>query len=187
VRQRACSPCRRRKSKCQIDATNPSCLLCRLHGTRCVSSSPSRIANKASRVKKSTLRSSYGIEDPQETRSSGFRSNTQRPSSPETPFANTSNLSVGGETESHILGPLISDDAQWIATYLSNEPTVRASGLRSFPGDSTGKKPTIFNSIRRRPLGLINNQTTAFLKCQTVEKLIGPFCVDVVNLLVMFS
>lgn len=31
----ACGPCRRRKSRCKIEASSSSCLMCRVHGTEC--------------------------------------------------------------------------------------------------------------------------------------------------------
>lgn len=39
----ACHPCRKRKSRCKIEAHSTSCLMCRVHGTQCLFPSKRRL------------------------------------------------------------------------------------------------------------------------------------------------
>lgn len=198
--QRACLSCKKRKSRCKMDSANMStCLMCRIHETQCVFTVPSEYIRRGSRPqptrssgrkrldqsKSSTNTPSIITEIPQHsTSSSRLKDDLHRAQSPrETPFSSSTIGLAGGDTESHVISPLLSTDTQLIAKYLSCDPIVGVGLIRHFPGDlMAGKKSTIFNTVRRRPLGTSSTQTTASLKCQIVEKLIDPFCNDLIDL-----
>lgn len=215
----ACIPCRKRKSRCKIDAAEASgCLMCRQNGTECKfpgaqeeARAPRAIRGNRQRARQATASSvpdSNLRQDAVETQQaaharsqldvtrSTLNPREQRyparaiPLStlPETPFSNTAVPFGGGEEESHVIGPVLSPDTQLITNYLSNNPTGDggvAQLVRPPPGESAaGLKPIMFSAVRRRPLGTSVSQTTAALKCQMIEKLIDPFCTDLIDLLV---
>lgn len=219
----ACIPCRKRKSRCKIDAAEASgCLMCRLHGTDCKFPGTQEEAARTPRaIRGSRLRSRHATtssvlandsraEAVEPQQAAHRRSQPEVPrrtlnpheqryparaipisTLPETPFSNTVVPFGGGEEESHVIGPVLSPDTQLITSYLSNNPSGDvgvAQLVRPRPGESAaGQKPIMFSAVRRRPLGTSISQTTASLKCQMIEKLIDPFCADLIDLLVCFT
>ncbi|KAJ0284362.1 hypothetical protein COL940_004164 [Colletotrichum noveboracense] len=99
-------------------------------------------------------------------------------------------IAGGGEDEAHIVGPADIEDTQILSTYLSNDSSVLNRGIRTRisgtsprqePGGS-GRKPVVFTTVRKQPLGVPNDRTPAFLKCQVIEKLLEPLLPYVVEL-----
>ncbi|GKT56038.1 C6 transcription factor [Colletotrichum tofieldiae] len=97
----------------------------------------------------------------------------------------------GGEDEAHIVGPADIEDTQVLSTYLSNDSSVlnrsirtRISGTspRQDHGGSSTRKPVVFTTVRKQPLGVPDDRNPAFLKCQIIEKLLEPMLPDVVEL-----
>lgn len=102
-------------------------------------------------------------------------------------------IAGGGEDEAHIVGPADTEDTQVLATYLSNDSSVLNRSLRSrisgtspqqYPGGVT-RKPVVFTTVRKQPLGVPNDRTPAFLRCQVIEKLLEPLLPDVIELWVV--
>ncbi|GJC77287.1 hypothetical protein ColLi_00125 [Colletotrichum liriopes] len=97
----------------------------------------------------------------------------------------------GGQDEAHIVGPADIEDTQVLSTYLSNDSSVlnrsirtRISGTspRQGHGGSSTRKPVVFTTVRKQPLGVPDDRNPAFLKCQIIEKLLEPMLPDVVEL-----
>ncbi|KAF4915177.1 putative transcriptional regulatory protein [Colletotrichum viniferum] len=99
-------------------------------------------------------------------------------------------IAGGGEDEAHIVGPADIEDTQILSTYLSNDSSVLNRGIRTrISGTSprqehggSGRKPVVFTTVRKQPLGVPNDRTPAFLKCQVIEKLLEPLLPDVIEL-----
>ncbi|KAK2035583.1 fungal-specific transcription factor domain-containing protein [Colletotrichum zoysiae] len=98
----------------------------------------------------------------------------------------------GGEDEEHIVGPADIEDTQVLSTYLSNDSSVLNRSIRTRisgtsprqdrgSGSST-RKPVVFTTVRKQPLGVPDDRNPAFLKCQIIEKLLEPVLPDVVDL-----
>ncbi|TDZ28490.1 putative transcriptional regulatory protein [Colletotrichum spinosum] len=99
-------------------------------------------------------------------------------------------IAGGGEDEAHIVGPADIEDTQILSTYLSNDASVLSRGIRTrisgtSPRQDHGgcsRKPVVFTTVRKQPLGVPDDRTPAFLKCQVIEKLLEPLLPDVVDL-----
>ncbi|KAF6833775.1 fungal specific transcription factor domain-containing protein [Colletotrichum musicola] len=99
-------------------------------------------------------------------------------------------IAGGGEDEAHIVGPADIEDTQVLATYLSNDSSVLNRNLRTrtsgtSPHQHAGgvaRKPVVFTTVRKQPLGVPNDRTPAFLRCQVIEKLLEPLLPDVIEL-----
>jgi Fungal Zn(2)-Cys(6) binuclear cluster domain len=201
--QPACLPCRKRKSRCKIDATQPAtCLLCRFHGTDCLFPEREKRSVRASQAKVNKQRniplqrrytragscSEHSSETiPHARQRRGLDESSPVDNTPEeTPFRNPGSRGSNAEDESHVVGPVHGPDAQRIADYLINDRSnaARISQLaRSFSEQLiTRHRPILFNAVRRRPLGTIGGQITASLHCKTIEKLLEPHCTDVIDL-----
>ncbi|KXH61980.1 fungal specific transcription factor domain-containing protein [Colletotrichum salicis] len=93
----------------------------------------------------------------------------------------------GGEDEAHIVGPADIEDTQVLSTYLSNDSFVlnrsriSVTSPRQEHGGGT-RKPVVFTTVRKQPIGLPDDRNPAFLKCQMIEKLLEPMLPDVVEL-----
>ncbi|OHF04245.1 fungal specific transcription factor domain-containing protein [Colletotrichum orchidophilum] len=93
----------------------------------------------------------------------------------------------GGEDEAHIVGPADIEDTQVLSTYLSNDSSalirsrISVTSPRRDHGGGT-RKPVVFTTVRKQPIGLPDDRNPAFLKCQMIEKLLEPMLHDVVEL-----
>ncbi|KAF4775611.1 fungal specific transcription factor domain-containing protein [Colletotrichum scovillei] len=93
----------------------------------------------------------------------------------------------GGEDEAHIVGPADIEDTQVLSTYLSNDSSGLNRGRISVtsPRQEHGggsRKPVVFTTVRKQPIGLPDDRNPAFLKCQMIEKLLEPMLPDVIQL-----
>ncbi|KAI5925211.1 fungal-specific transcription factor domain-containing protein [Camillea tinctor] len=186
----ACLPCRRRKSRCKVEARSPACLMCRVHGTDCYfpssresggtpprsQGSPSRerpTSKRAIRRRITTPTQSHGIanEPP-----SIWETDGEQQGSHPTPLSTDDT-----EHESrHIIGPAVIGDSQVLAEYLSAVNS-NTSGMRLIrPKPTSGSKPILFTPVRKGPLGLTTNSSPSYLKCQIIEKLLEPWVEDLV-------
>ncbi|KAJ5573922.1 transcriptional regulator family: Fungal Specific TF [Penicillium hispanicum] len=202
----ACLPCRRRKSRCKIEAHCAVCLMCRAHNTDC--SFPTEKRRKASRrMPRGTPRGdgpllpslqaqaplappmtpvahvpshqfSGASASPASVSSQPIRLEwTQAGDSQDTP------LSLEAEDDNpHVVGPAVMGDSHVLAGYLSSFPGGR--GMRSIrpvePGSSSS--PIVFTKVQKRPLGLMLNSNPALHKLQIIEKLIEPWSLHLVDL-----
>ncbi|KAI9654949.1 MAG: hypothetical protein M1821_005702 [Bathelium mastoideum] len=199
----ACFPCRNRRSRCQGKAAQSyKCLMCDFHGTDCVYPDSARGPRRAGRLAKkkqsqshqacNALKSSTDADQVEEIAPETASINqpqgtlTEQLSSAETPFPSTTNASADGDHESHIIGPMLVPDAQRIAAYLHNNTAgnIRAAqriGL-SPKYAIAGEQGIMFSAVRRCPVGCTADRTVASLRCQIIEKLIEPFCTNVIEL-----
>jgi hypothetical protein len=199
--QPACVPCRRRKSRCKLDAADrTACLMCKVHATECAfpSSSketvrPARTSRKTQARRPSSRQASTTTVSPSLPINGGVcqpptplpahlpeHGAPPEPKCPrEIPFPNGTTSVTGGEDESHVIGPVQSPDAQLIADYLLSDPAMDPRAGRMIlvrPGQfQAGQRPILFNTVRKHPLGYSGSQTTAALRCEVVEKLIEPY------------
>ena len=44
------------------------------------------------------------------------------------------------------------------------------------------QEPVIFGAVHRRPLGTSPSQTVASSKCEIIDKMLDPFCEDIISL-----
>ncbi|KAH8901358.1 hypothetical protein GQ53DRAFT_707693 [Thozetella sp. PMI_491] len=191
--QTACLPCRKRKSRCRIDESNKlPCLTCQFHGNSCQFSPPSEepVAGRARRKVTSRLKQVSAAPSLAEL---GARSTTgvlqdspaETSCPPETPFLDSAPLRADGSDGSHVIGPVAGPDTQLIAHYLMGELefTRRDRFIVATTGQSLGgARPIMFNTVRRQPLGYSAGQSIASRNCQVVEKLIEPFCNELIDI-----
>jgi hypothetical protein len=99
----------------------------------------------------------------------------------ETPFPRSGVVTPGGGDDAHVVGPVHSPEAHLIANYLRNEP-----GSSVPPGISQiGRRPILFNAVRKHPLGYAGSQSVALQKCDIIENLVAPFRNELIDVCVM--
>lgn len=85
------------------------------------------------------------------------------------------------EDSSHIVSPAVADDNDILESYLSARPLPQGcSGIRSRRQLGVGQ--VRFNTVSRRPLGVVPNQSFAASKCELVEKYLDPEVGEYINL-----
>lgn len=94
-----------------------------------------------------------------------------------------------GETDqesSHIVGPVVANDAEMLQSYLSVmgstaafHPTIRPSPYALY---SKGPNPVLCTTIRKQPVGVVIDKTPGFDQCQVIERLVEPFAGDLIDL-----
>ena len=197
--QPACLPCRKRKSRCKVDSAEGSkCLLCRSHETECVyPDTPIRSA-RAARARRRRLPNEPTIDKDRSCHSGrstpkDFRTMREtnvaldKTSPEESPFSTSKFPFTDAESESHIIGPTSSLDIRLIVEYLSIIPPGNAAPLW-FTRSSLGhlmadQQPLpVYGAVHRRPLGTRPSQTIDSSKCKIIEKMLDPFCGDLMNL-----
>lgn len=131
------------------------------------------------------------IVDTESPRSSARGSNPQIPytqilGTEDTPSNLRSIVAETGDNSSHIIGPAVVDDSEFLESYLSTIPDARRTSLiRTSVSSNRPIRPVLFNTVSRRPLGVSSNQSVPAAKCEIIEKYLETSLDDVVNLLVM--
>ncbi|MDI1492700.1 MAG: hypothetical protein OHK93_004482 [Ramalina farinacea] len=105
----------------------------------------------------------------------------------ESPFSKFDFPFTDAEEESHIIGPTSSLDILLIVEYLSIIAPGNAAPLwftKSFQDHLMAEQRlvTVYRAVHRRPLGTSPSQTIDSSKCKIIEKMLDPFCEDLVNL-----
>ncbi|KAI1632651.1 fungal-specific transcription factor domain-containing protein [Biscogniauxia mediterranea] len=181
----ACLPCRRRKSRCKIEAHSPSCLMCQVHGTDChfpnsreAGGIPPKGHGSPGRERPTSRRAARKQQTSTPSLWEASREQQQQQDSHPTPLS-----ADDTEQESrHVVGPAVTSDSQVLAEYLSAVNSNSNSGMRLIrPRPTSGSKPVLFTAVRRGPLGLAANTSPSQLKCQTIEKLLEPRAGDLIN------
>ncbi|KAJ5633304.1 transcriptional regulator family: Fungal Specific TF [Penicillium lividum] len=193
----ACVSCRRRKSRCTIEAQTSICLMCRAHGTEC--------SFPAQKRRKISHRSQKGAAGIGPTATLGTQSKPDvlpfQPASLScTPYLTGNAVSLNDDwvqdqpsqatplsleaddNNPHILGPAAMGDDSIIADYLSS---IAGNGgvceIRPVePGSSSC--PISFTKVQKRPLGMMVNFNPALQKLQVIEKLIEPWSLYLVDM-----
>lgn len=205
----ACMPCRRRKSRCTVEAHSSACMMCRAHGTDC-----SFPAEKGRKTLYRTPRRAHATGDTEVSGEGNSRPPATRtvPSSsvptvqplhlPNIPFstgnassqpthvgwaqsqaAQDTPLSLEADDDNpHILGPAVMGDSHILADYLSSIPGNR--GMRAIRPVELGSSsfPIVFTKVQKRPLGMMLNSNPALHKLQVIEKLIEPWALHLVDM-----
>ncbi|KAI0486762.1 fungal-specific transcription factor domain-containing protein [Xylaria cf. heliscus] len=100
--------------------------------------------------------------------------------SPEVPFAEPLTPESPSRDESHVIGPVQSSDTHLIANYLFNNPGIGPHAGRMIVTRPdhliSGKRPVLFNAVRRSPLGHVPAPSLLVSICEVVTKLLEPHC-----------
>lgn len=207
----ACIACRRRKSRCTIEAHSSACMTCRAHSTEC--SFPAEKRRKTShRTPRRNQRqniettefsgeSSNPTQTPRIVPSSSLPAVQTLPLSdgpfstgnassqfigavwPQNQAAQDTALSLEADDDNpHILGPAVMGDSHILADYLSNIPGNR--GMRAIRPVELGSSssPIVFTKVQKRPLGMMLNSNPVLHKLQVIEKLIEPWALHLVDM-----
>ncbi|KAJ9137065.1 Zn(2)-C6 fungal-type DNA-binding domain [Pleurostoma richardsiae] len=201
----ACTACRRRKSRCRIEAQATACLMCGVHGTECrfphgpiTSSSmaaPRRPRTTSSRPIEETATTPATIvhaapvppAPPYPLLSPGAQSTTVSSQREEDGPAQTTPLSLhhadDGDDNPHIVGPVVSNDSTVLADYLSSiHAEARGMRITRPVMDTVNSEPVIFTHVQKRPLGVTVSHDVAFLKLQMIEKLLEPWADHLIDI-----
>lgn len=198
--------CRKRKSRCKLEAHSAACLTCRAHGTECdfppekrrktrPRSSAKRVASGDTQAEphsasyfNQSIASSAPVPQLLSAASEGNVSISQPGPAWPSEYANDPPLSLEGEDDNpHILGPAGTSDSHVLADYLSSIPG--GYGMRAIrPVELGGSSPPIvFTKVQKRPLGMTVNSNPTLQKLQVIEKLIEPWSLHLVDLSVRSS
>ncbi|KAI1336688.1 fungal-specific transcription factor domain-containing protein [Xylariaceae sp. FL0016] len=199
----ACLPCRRRKSRCKVDISNSSCLMCQVHGSDCrfPPNRPilNRRPNASSGGEPSSRLRSYAdgdvltdgrrheihVPDEEENLDSNNRDTIVNPQKDrsKTQYAQPTPLSIDDDAEEnpHIVGPATTHDSQILTDYLSAISS-NAKGMRVVrPKSSGGAASVLFTAVQKRPLGMMMNANPSHSKLQIIERLLEPWTEDLLN------
>lgn len=176
----ACLQCKRRKSRCKIEAHSPACLMCRVHGTSCT------FPQKANRGRSNTA-----------IRPAASSTSQQRELPPVAspwpaigPARNPDSIgptTLSGDDEDqetpHIVGPANTNDSQVLADYLSIVGSGNARMRMVHPVlSSRSSRPVLFAAVKKRPVGVEVYSNHAREKLHIIEQLLAPHAEDAVNL-----
>ncbi|KAJ5304494.1 uncharacterized protein N7443_004154 [Penicillium atrosanguineum] len=204
----ACNACRRRKSRCTIEAHSSACMTCRAHGTEC--SFPAEKRRKTSHRAPQRAQASRATELSVESSSQPPAQNAilspnitavQPLPVSDIPFSTSTSshhinldwkqcqavqgtpMSLEADDDNpHILGPAVMGDSHILADYLSSIPGNR--GMRAIRPVELGSSsfPIVFTKVQKRPLGMMLNSNPALHKLQVIEKLIEPWDLHLVDM-----
>ncbi|PGG98226.1 hypothetical protein AJ79_08935 [Helicocarpus griseus UAMH5409] len=206
----ACLACRKRKSRCKTRDTAGKCVLCQIHGSDCVF--PQQIhQNPSRRSSRCTPRSTAKYINLGRTLRDAEDQNSSHSASHHTGIITESaveqsqSLQIGnksqngepsgcagiftevGNSSSHIISPTIADDNKILESYLTT--TAGACGRRIVcavpPANDTSARavrPVLFDTVPKRPPGVVSHATRASEKCELIEKLVDPYAKDLVDL-----
>ncbi|KAI0095401.1 fungal-specific transcription factor domain-containing protein [Daldinia grandis] len=198
----ACLPCRKRKSRCKIEAHLASCLMCQVHGTECsfpikgqASPTKERTRAQTTHVQRETVQpqsvpdvANYGDEVNKQattiydeasvtvdaTVTHSHHHDAQPQSAP---------LSIEEtEYENHIISPAMTGDSQILVDYLSATASDGRSIHQVRPKRTNLSRQVFFTVVQKRPLGLTINTNPSHSKCQVVEKLLEPWTEQLIDL-----
>jgi hypothetical protein len=205
--QPACLSCRKRKSRCKTSDLSSKCLMCQAHATPCVfprnegklrsknRRSPVNAAPQRMRTSEFTSTNHEPLGLPAAWNGSHQEGSAadlaKRPySNPAHRAESTSDLmgllGEAAEDSSHIVSPAVADDNEVLQSYLSTFPDSRSRLLSRKIQNSTSHlgplRRVMFDTIPKRPLGVLASQPVASQKLEIIEKFLEPYCADVINL-----
>lgn len=201
----ACDFCRKRKSRCTQDLVDQPCLLCRLHGATCTTTtdvSQRRAFNQGvSRLKRQRIRKS---NDGELSRSTNVESAKDVPSIEQNNRTSRSLPSATDVTErgarpartfqsqdalnhsGHIVGPAMARDAQVLEQYMSPTYNSEVSYARPNPYSvysDDPRNPVVYMKVpRQRGIVPSGNGTPGFRQAETMEKIIEPLGSELFNM-----
>lgn len=185
----ACLQCKRRKSRCKIEAHSPACLMCRVHGTSCTF--PPKVNRPSGRNSNNAAATNTSSSRPGASRSTASR---QRRDPEPPPIVSPWSDSIGptplsgGDDEEveenpHIVGPANTNDSQVLTDYLSIVGNGTAGMRLVHPVlSSRSSRPVLFAAVKKRPVGVEVYSNHAREKLHIIEQLLVPHAEDAVNL-----
>lgn len=84
----------------------------------------------------------------------------------------------------HIVGPAVTNDNQVLSDYLSAVPGATRGSRLVAPVTGNRSRPVLFTMVQKRPLGIATGRSLSADKLEMVEKLLEPYCEDVIDLYV---
>lgn len=199
----ACIPCRRRKSRCTIEASSPACLMCRVHGSDCTfprDHEPSNDISRSSRREAARRRLApvltplagnpsvpnasqsqvvtRGVASASQSTMAGLRNDQSEYQL--TPLS----VDDAEQENPHIVGPANTNDSQVLADYLSIiSNSNNNGGLRMVrPVPASRSKPVLFATVKKRPIGVDGFPSPAREKLHIIEQLLEPYVGQLTNL-----
>lgn len=208
--QPACLECRKRKARCVTTTDSDACLHCQLRRVECIfprsiqqttgrrtPAAETRQKNKTTNRRLSRGRQqTQSVEVDRVEAELALSKDGKAPSHagdlqtarevPQQCFDATTGILDAAEDESpHVVGPALVDDNNDELDdnlLLGRKRSERLICLSSNSRYShRGQRPVMFTTVRRRPLGLVTNQSVAASKCEIIEKLVGPGVRDLVD------
>jgi hypothetical protein len=195
--QPACTACRKRKSRCVVDASGQSCLLCRLNGSAC--QFPRLPVNSGRRPRKSIILSSsrtrqiLAKEPSNLVQSSEVHASRQASGNSQLEISRESGdlLTTLGETEkqiAHIVGPAAASDVHVLEDYLSSllvtdsraQQSTHPSSYSIYARGSNG--PAFYTRTLRQPVGISRPRTPGIDECEIIERIIEPYADDLISM-----
>lgn len=206
--QPACTPCRRRKSRCQTEANASTCLMCKLHKSDCSfpeiprsnSTHASEIADTRRKTKRqarkpapAALAQQIRARSTRSGRCHSSRVENITPSllsdSTELPvFSHSTEESVdlnSIEDENlnlHIVGPAATDDSRVLTDYLAGVPGAPRTIRMAIPVSSGSSKTILFTPTQKRPVGMSVHRSPSAEKLEIIEKLLEPLLGNIIEL-----
>ncbi|KAF4978434.1 hypothetical protein FZEAL_5181 [Fusarium zealandicum] len=204
----ACLACRKRKSRCQSEASSETCLMCRAHCTDCVfpsgpssgvsrtpdarsrrqtrsSTTPGRRPGPAEQPASDVVSLPVQHPDPGSGVSPLLSRSTDWPAPCQNAQEDESPLALGSSDEQqhnlHIVGPAVTSDNQVLSDYLSAMPSATRGSRMVIPVPGDRSRPVLFTMVQKRPLGLDSNRSLPAEKVQLIEKILEPFAREVLD------
>lgn len=176
----ACLQCKRRKSRCKIEAHSPACLMCRVHGTSCTfpQKVPRGRGNAAIRPAASSTSQQRELPPVVSPWSALEPVGNPDPIGPTT-------LSGDDEDQEnpHIVGPANMNDSQVLTDYLSIVGSSNTRMRMVHPVlSSRSSRPVLFAAVKKRPVGVEVHSSHAREKLNIIEQLLAPHTEDAVEL-----
>lgn len=196
--QPACLQCKRRKSRCKIEAHSPACLMCRVHGTSCTFPQQKTSRGGRSDVNVATVRPIVASR----SRAASQRRQTDEPPPappppppPPAPIVSPwSSDSIGPATSlagddqdqenPHIVGPANTNDSQVLTDYLSivGSSNARMRMIHPVLSNRSTTRPVLFAAVKKRPVGVEVYSNHAREKLHIIEQLLSPHTQDAIGL-----
>ncbi|KAI1453565.1 fungal-specific transcription factor domain-containing protein [Annulohypoxylon moriforme] len=193
----ACLPCRKRKSRCKIEAQSSSCLMCRAHGTDCEfpnkrqpSSIQGKIRSQRVQAREQTAFEQTprrqpdlpvcghgGIEDGHPATITNPIIQHRQNESQSTPLS----IEDTEDENPHIISPAMTSDSQVLTDYLSTVGS-GGCGIRLIrPKQANGTRQVLVISPAV-PVGLTISPSPSHTKCEIIEKLLGSWTEKMIDL-----
>lgn len=185
----ACSRCRKRKLRCNVDIPGQPCHSCRLSSSVCGQDVGG--SNRPQQVKRRQQRQTNTLNNiASEDRAQSYASPTfnrhkavQNEESHDTSDPDSSHQN-GGSKSSLIVGPVTAEDVQVIEKYMQTQ-----NNLHNSPHDrmyqtisDDPQDPILYLTVPRRRQGLSLNNRPGEKQREIIEQILGPWTDEVISL-----
>ncbi|KAI1394427.1 fungal-specific transcription factor domain-containing protein [Hypoxylon trugodes] len=206
----ACLPCRKRKSRCNVEAHSTSCLMCRTHGTQCafpsnqhqttgpvarrsirrhttprsISRQPVRVISdgtSAGDIRTAIINDNGPVTNAVQDSSTALQTNLFFDDREDHPGSTPLSIEDTENENPHVISPAITSDSQVLMDCLSTLNS-EGCGIRLIrPKRTTGNRSVLFTAVEKRPVGLAIGPNPSYTKCQIIEKLLEPWGERLIN------